>query len=1044
MGIVRAYQKGDLETPPSPEVQGVAASMKKKDVKDFASTKHKGLPEKVSKVSESNGEEEIKKYLENQKSPSDAAEEKIKAYRQKNPRKKGPFAPMDKFKASKSRMKYRQTGPDEIKEDYVKELEDGLVKMDYPTYDEVDELMKKIAKENDIDTTTLHMAFKTKHLMVPDDWAKKKMFEPVMIPKTPENMSCEGLTAKDRFNRDAGKIAKKKIRNKEHKKYVNFLDVDEAVNAAQQAAIAISKKNRLQDLKVAKKRKLKKEDYEPINELSQETMASAAKEAMKKRDNARGTPEYGRRQKQVLKFVAGAVKKRQQRDSVERSFKKPDAERTPTMEGNSIQESPTLVGAVTYKKSEKPGKFEKAGRVVGGIGGSIAGGAAGTAAGGPLGGIGGGIAGDIVGTRAGGDMGQKIDKLTRKPVKEEGLRDWFGKSKSKDGKGGWVNVVTGGTCASDEPGEGTPKCVSSSKRASMTKAERLSAQRRKKAADPGQQSKKNAAKPTYVSTDSPKKKKKVNEAYGGKGVSRKAKLASTHPPTAQAAIKNIPTETDRGAGNKAKRRSGQKVEKKSPSYKAYINNKEEYINEALPLKSGAKVGRKFIIGKIGKQYTRDEYGDPIKKDGSSALKKNVDKNPKDDKTPNNLVGEEKKIKNKLKKTAKELDAAVVMHTKQAKRLRAIVEDGKDLTGNFEKGDKPVKVNIKNLLDKVKKNPKNKNIGVKPPINTNEAKVTSNHATIGGEHAKDKKASETGLITSSDHPDRRPKKKVEPQPIKRERGQVMQDSYEPIVEFKKSPAWQRKAGKSESGGLNAKGVASYRRANPGSKLKTAVTTKPSKLKKGSKSAKRRLSFCRRMRGMKKKLTSAKTARDPDSRINKALRKWNCSFEYESGQMIIERGPQSLGSGARQKSPHAKEGKKGTKKVSGMIKSLKRKGSILKQPLGGPADAASKARRLSYVKAGDDVDLTILRLINEGHMNKTCAKGEYYCYNSKKCKPIPKGMRIGYGGMLKPENENDESNGKKGGSNGNGNGNGGNGNGNGGNGNGGNGGGNGGGE
>ena len=54
-------------------------------------------------------------------------------------------------------------------------------------------------------------------------------------------------------------------------------------------------------------------------------------------------------------------------------------------------------------------------------------------------------------------------------VKEEGLRDWFGKSKSKDGKKGWVNVVTGGTCASDEPGEGTPKCVSSAKRASMTK-----------------------------------------------------------------------------------------------------------------------------------------------------------------------------------------------------------------------------------------------------------------------------------------------------------------------------------------------------------------------------------------------------------------------------------------------------------------------------------------------------------------------------------------------------------------------------------------------
>lgn len=81
-------------------------------------------------------------------------------------------------------------------------------------------------------------------------------------------------------------------------------------------------------------------------------------------------------------------------------------------------------------------------------------------------------------------------------------------------------------------------------------------------------------------------------------------------------------------------------------------------------------------------------------------------------------------------------------------------------------------------------------------------------------------------------------------------------------------------KSAAGGLTAKGVARYRAANPGSKLKTAVTTKPSKLKKGSKSAKRRKSFCARMSGMKKRLTSSKTANDPDSRINKALRKWNC--------------------------------------------------------------------------------------------------------------------------------------------------------------------------
>ena len=103
---------------------------------------------------------------------------------------------------------------------------------------------------------------------------------------------------------------------------------------------------------------------------------------------------------------------------------------------------------------------------------------------------------------------------------------------------------------------------------------------------------------------------------------------------------------------------------------------------------------------------------------------------------------------------------------------------------------------------------------------------------------------------------------------------MRSYYKSGGSVKKSPAWTRKEGKSESGGLNAAGVASYRKANPGSKLKTAVTTKPSKLKKGSKAANRRKSFCARMKGMKKRNTSSKTANDPDSRINKSLRKWNC--------------------------------------------------------------------------------------------------------------------------------------------------------------------------
>ena len=278
---------------------------------------------------------------------------------------------------------------------------------------------------------------------------------------------------------------------------------------------------------------------------------------------------------------------------------------------------------------------------------------------------------------------------------EGSLHKWFKGSKSKDGKAGWVNVKTGGTCASDEPGEGTPKCVSSSKRASMTKAERDSASRRKKAADPGQQQKSGAAKPTYVATD--KKKEKVDEACW-KG------------------------------------------------YKAY----------GMKKKGGKMVPNCKPVGSVKKEERG--YQPEIEHSKMGDAKKKADKK-RESSLPPHLQG--------------------------------------DALGKMKKA-----------------------------------------------FAK-----------------------------------------EETVDEAKSAAWQRKEGKRESGGLNQKGVDSYRKANPGSKLKTAVTTKPSKLKKGSKSANRRKSFCARMSGMKKKLTSAKTANDPDSRINKSLRKWNCSYEPD-GTPIME--------------------------------------------------------------------------------------------------------------------------------------------------------------
>lgn len=88
---------------------------------------------------------------------------------------------------------------------------------------------------------------------------------------------------------------------------------------------------------------------------------------------------------------------------------------------------------------------------------------------------------------------------------------------------------------------------------------------------------------------------------------------------------------------------------------------------------------------------------------------------------------------------------------------------------------------------------------------------------------------------------------------------------------KTAAWTRSEGKSKTGGLNEKGVASYRRENPGSKLKMAVTTKPYKLKPGSKDANRRKSFCARMSGVKGPM---KDEKGRPTRKALSLKKWNC--------------------------------------------------------------------------------------------------------------------------------------------------------------------------
>ena len=96
------------------------------------------------------------------------------------------------------------------------------------------------------------------------------------------------------------------------------------------------------------------------------------------------------------------------------------------------------------------------------------------------------------------------------------------------------------------------------------------------------------------------------------------------------------------------------------------------------------------------------------------------------------------------------------------------------------------------------------------------------------------------------------------------------TQEPVME---SEAWQKANNRDKTDGMSRKAVKTYRREHPGSKLQTAVTTKPSKLKKGSKASKRRKSYCSRSRGQMK-MHSISCAKTPDKAICKARRRWNC--------------------------------------------------------------------------------------------------------------------------------------------------------------------------
>ena len=342
-------------------------------------------------------------------------------------------------------------------------------------------------------------------------------------------------------------------------------------------------------------------------------------------------------------------------------------------------------------------------------------------------------------------------------VSEGTLHKWFKGSKSKDGKGGWVNVVTGGTCASDEPGEGTPKCVSSAKRASMSKSERLSAARRKKKADPGQQQKSGAAKPTYVATDKKKMKKEEVEIIEGKD--KKGK----------------------GSGTKDA---------------CYHKVKSRYSVWPSAYASGALVKcRKVGAANWGNKS------------------ESVFSNWRDD------------------FKAMEYEFVDVIKAEPIKGGQEQIEEGQKCWKGYEKKG------TKKMFGKTYNNCVKKE---ETEIEEKKDPCWDTHKQVGMK----KKGG-----------------KLVPNCVPKEESNWRKELGED---------WQKVNKGDKTDGMSQKAVNAYRRENPGSKLKTAVTGDP---KPGSKDAKRRKSFCARSKGQQD-MHNIDCSKDPDKPVCKARRRWKC--------------------------------------------------------------------------------------------------------------------------------------------------------------------------
>jgi len=579
-------------------------------------------------------------------------------------------------------------------------------------------------------------------------------------------------------------------------------------------------------------------------------------------------------------------------------------------------------------------------------------------------------------------------KHTKRGMAYEDLRDWFGKSKSKDGKPGWVQA-DGSPCANEPDDKGkTPKCFSSQRLASLKaqgkkgEAKIRAAVRRKREQDPGQQGKSGGAKPTMVKTFSKPEDYKKHPS-GDNHESFNFNEAKKQPDHEHSMIRSE-LETIKKAADRLKKKmkgegnveawvqskitkaadyidaaadyidSGEhnvhgsmdEAEKKCPEGQYFCNRenkckpipkgyhlmpnggimKDDEMSEAKdPCWTGYKqVGMKKKGGKmVPNCVSVSESASPVVRrvleryQGQLELQtleeKNVPTNPalwskmkarakaKFDVYPSAYANgwaakEYKKAGGSWKSVSEQAEVCERCGKCpcECKRLRGgdAAKPGPDKnyvkpmgesvrvpsqSGNvylvsfqwrgkfmmmkmfFPELKRPSRQEVEAALQKVYPGSKVQRFDVST-IDSNDPYINVGKMNEEVEPPKERLKTDRNMFNIPKDEREAARERLLAKVAAKKAAMKKEE-----VEIEEGAAWTRKEGQNKEGGLNEKGRKSYERENPGSDLKA-----PSK-KVGNK---RRASFCARMKGMKEKLTSSKTANDPDSRINKSLRAWNC--------------------------------------------------------------------------------------------------------------------------------------------------------------------------